>query len=117
MAAAAAAAGCQSSVRSQLFLREVSGNSQAALRLALYATSGLTSTPLSLVPPPPPQCPPAHELTRRVLKKTIQKGVQDRVNDFWKEKIGLYVMQGDYLALIIEEGICISWKSYMWDVP
>ena len=27
---------CQLSVRSQVFLREVSGNSQAALRLALY---------------------------------------------------------------------------------
>ena len=26
-------------------------------------------------------------------------------------------MQGDYLALIIEEGDCITWKSYMWDVP
>ena len=26
-------------------------------------------------------------------------------------------MQGDYLALIMEEGSCISWRSYMWDVP
>ena len=39
------------------------------------------------------------------------------MNDFWREKIGQYVMQGDYLALIIEEGNCISWKSFMWDVP
>ena len=39
------------------------------------------------------------------------------MNDFWKEKIGRYVMQGDYLSLIIEEGNCISWKSYLWDVP
>ena len=26
-------------------------------------------------------------------------------------------MQGDYLALIMEEGGCITWKSYMWDIP
>ena len=25
-------------------------------------------------------------------------------------------MQGDYLALIMEEGSCITWKSYMWDI-
>ena len=34
-----------------------------------------------------------------------------------KDHIGRYVMQGDYLALIIEEGASISWKSYMWDIP
>ena len=26
-------------------------------------------------------------------------------------------MQGDYLALIMEEKGCVSWKSYMWDIP
>ena len=26
-------------------------------------------------------------------------------------------MQGDYIALIMEEGNCITWKSYMWDIP
>ena len=26
-------------------------------------------------------------------------------------------MQGDYLALIMEEGDCVTWKSFMWDVP
>ena len=26
-------------------------------------------------------------------------------------------MQGDYIALIMEEGNCISWKSFMWDIP
>ena len=26
-------------------------------------------------------------------------------------------MQGDYLALIMEEGNSITWKSYLWDVP
>ena len=36
---------------------------------------------------------------------------------FWKEKIGHYVMQGDYLALIMEERDCVTWKSYLWDVP
>ena len=69
----------------------------------------------SLPPPPIPSSSPA--LTRKVLKRKIQKGVQERVSDFWKGKIGRYVMQGDYLALIIEEGDSISWKSYMWDVP
>ena len=39
------------------------------------------------------------------------------MNDFWKEKIGRYMMQGDYLALIMEEGDSITWKSFMWDVP
>ena len=43
--------------------------------------------------------------------------VQARVNDFWKEKIGLYVMQVDYLALIMEEGSCITWRSYLWAGP
>ena len=27
------------------------------------------------------------------------------------------MMQGDYLALLIEEGDSISWKSFMWDIP
>ena len=26
-------------------------------------------------------------------------------------------MQGDYLALIMEEDGCITWKSYLWDIP
>ena len=26
-------------------------------------------------------------------------------------------MQGDYLALIMEEKGCITWRSYLWDVP
>ena len=66
------------------------------------------------LPPPPPSTP---VLARKVLKRTIQRGVQERVNDFWREKIGRYMMQGDYLALLIEEGVSISWKSYMWDIP
>ena len=47
----------------------------------------------------------------------IQSGVQGWVSDFWKEKVGHYVMQGDYLALIMEEKNCITWKSYLWDIP
>ena len=39
------------------------------------------------------------------------------MNDFWKEKIGHYVMHCDYLALVTEEGGCVTWKSYLWDVP
>ena len=27
------------------------------------------------------------------------------------------MMQGDYLALIAEEGDSVSWKSYLWDIP
>ena len=43
--------------------------------------------------------------------------MQGRVNDFWKEKVGHYIMQGDYLALIMEERGCVTWRSYLWDVP
>ena len=82
------------------------------------------STPLSLppsIPPPPspptPPIPPLPEMSRNVLKRKIQRGIQERVNDFWKGRIGRYVMQGDYLALLIEEGDCVTWKSYIWDIP
>ena len=27
------------------------------------------------------------------------------------------VMQGDYLALIMEEGDCVTWRSYLLDIP
>ena len=67
-------------------------------------------------PPPSPVGRPG-ALSGKLLKGKIQAGVQGRVNDFWKEKIGHYIMQGDYLALIMEEGNCITWKSYLWDVP
>ena len=26
-------------------------------------------------------------------------------------------MQGDFLSLLIEEGNCVSWKSFIWSVP
>ena len=51
------------------------------------------------------------------MKKKVQSRVQDGFNDFWKEKIGRYVMQGDYLALIMEERGCITWRSFLWDIP
>ena len=47
----------------------------------------------------------------------VQAGLKDRVSDFWKEKIGQYVMQGDYLALAMEEDGCLTWRSFMWDIP
>ena len=75
----------------------------------------LTSSP-SAPNPPPPAIPPT-VLTSNMVKRKIQRGVQERVYDFWKEKIGRYIMQGDYLALIIEEGDSITWKSFMWDIP
>ena len=64
-----------------------------------------------------PPTRPSGNMTRKLLKGKIQEGVQGRVNDFWREKIGHYVMQGDYLALIMEEGNCITWRSYLWDIP
>ena len=73
-------------------------------------------SPLSQ-PAQPAQPPSLPGLTRKVLKRKIQRGVQERVSNFWSERIGRYVMQGDYLALLFEEGDSISWKSYMWDVP
>ena len=65
--------------------------------------------------PPPPL--PQRVVNQKLLKRKVQAGVQGQVNDFWRGKIGSYVMQGDYLALIMEEGNCIRWKSYLWDVP
>ena len=76
-----------------------------------------------LPPPPPPlPLPPSHSTQgqpdpKKVLKGKVQAGVQKRVNDFWEEKVGRYVMQGDYLALIMEEKGSVSWESFMWDVP
>ncbi len=43
--------------------------------------------------------------------------MQKRVNDFWREKEGGYIMQGDYLALHMEEQSCLTWMSYIWDIP
>ena len=61
--------------------------------------------------------PTSRALTRNQLKSKIQGGVQSHVDDFWKEKVGHYIMQGDYLALLMEEDSCITWKSYLWDIP
>ena len=78
--------------------------------------SGLPSNDGAVAPAVAP-VRPSDSLTRKKLKGLIQSGVQDWVSDFWKEKIGHYVMQGDYMALIMEEGNCITWKSFLWDVP
>ena len=56
-------------------------------------------------------------MSHALLKRRIQAGVQERVNDFWREKVGQYVMQGDYAALLMEEGSCVTWGSYKWDIP
>ena len=51
--------------------------------------------------------------SQKLLKGKIQAGIQNRVNDFWREKVGSYVMQGDYLALHMEEQSCLTWRSYL----
>ena len=51
------------------------------------------------------------------LKGKIQAGVQNRLDDFWREKVGSYVMQGDYLALHMEEQSCLTWRSFLWGIP
>ena len=61
--------------------------------------------------------PTPRALTQKQLKGKIQEGIQRHVDDFWKEKVGHYIMQGDYLALLMEENNCITWKSYLWDIP
>ena len=55
--------------------------------------------------------------SKAVIRGKIQAGVQGRVNSFWKEKVGQYVMQGDYIALLLEEGSCVTWRGYLWDIP
>ena len=78
----------------------------------------LPSSPSALgPPPPPPPAPPRQSDPNKQLKRKVQTGVQKGENDLWKEKLSHYVMQGDYLALIMEEGTCVSWRSYMWDIP
>ena len=82
------------------------------------ASLPLASPTAPIPPPPPPPPPPPRQVNpNKQLKRSIQTGVQQGVTDFWKEKVSHYVMQGDYLALIMEEGNCISWRSYMWDIP
>ena len=68
-------------------------------------------------PAPPPPPPRQGVMNPKLLKSKIQAGVQGQVDNFWKEKIGSYIMQGDYLALLMEEGNCITWRSYLWDIP
>ena len=83
------------------------------------------SPPSPIPPSPPPQPEPARPvpripsngMTKGQLKRKIQAGVQDRVSLFWREKISRYVMQGDYLSLIMAEDGCLTWRSFMWDVP
>ena len=57
------------------------------------------------------------KMTRKLLKGKVQEGIQNRVDNSWRDKVGEYVMQGDYLALHMEEQSCLTWKSYLWDIP
>ena len=41
--------------------------------------------------------------SKALLRGKIQAGIQGRVNDFWKEKVGYYMMQGDYIELLMED--------------
>ena len=62
----------------------------------------------------PPRAVPS---SKNALKGKIQRGINQRVSDFWRERVGQYVTQGDYLALHMEEQSCLTWKSFMWDIP
>ena len=52
-----------------------------------------------------------------MLKGRVQRRIQDDVDTYWREKISILVMQGEFLFLLIEEGNCVSWKSFIWSVP
>ena len=86
------------------------------LDLSSSSWSSLEMDEAANAPPPPPPAPQG-TVRQTLLKKKIQGAVQERVNNFWREKISNYVMQGDYLALIMEEGGCVTWRSYLWDIP
>ena len=64
-----------------------------------------------------PQAQAAGPLSRKLLKGKVQAGVQKRVDEFWRGEVGRYVMQGDYLALHMEEQSCLTWRSFLWDIP
>ena len=64
-------------------------------------------------------------MSHKLLKRTIRARVQEGVNDFWREKVGQYIMmnfailfmQGDYASLLMEEGSSVTWGSYLKDIP
>ena len=51
------------------------------------------------------------------MKRKVQSRVGEGFDNFWKERIGRYVMQGDFLALVMEEQGSITWRSFLWDIP
>ena len=73
--------------------------------------------PMSVSPSLPASATQARDAMKRQLKGKVQSRVREEFNDFWKEKIGRYVMQGDFLALVKEEQDSITWRSFLWDVP
>ncbi len=47
----------------------------------------------------------------------VQKMIQAEEDNYWREKIQSYVMQGDFLRLIAEEDSNLTWKGFLWGVP
>jgi hypothetical protein len=56
-------------------------------------------------------------LTRNHVRRSVQRQIQDGRDEYWSHKIKSYVMQGDFLNLLIEENSCITWKSFLWNLP
>jgi hypothetical protein len=51
------------------------------------------------------------------LKNGVQKVIQTESDNIWREKISHYLMQGEFLKILVEEGTDVTWKSYLWGVP
>ena len=47
----------------------------------------------------------------------VQRLIQTKEDNLWRERIQLYVMQGDFLCLIAEEDSNLTWKGFLWGVP
>lgn len=61
--------------------------------------------------------PGAPSLNRNALRRGIQRQIQEENDKYWAEKISTYVMQGDLLSILKEEGSNITWKSFLWNLP
>ena len=51
------------------------------------------------------------------LKKGIQAAIGVESDNIWREKIESYLMQGEFMKILIEEKNDITWKAYLWGVP
>ena len=56
-------------------------------------------------------------LRRRQVTRDVQQRIQANEDNYWREKVEGYVMQGNFLSLLMEEDVCVSWKSYLWNLP